>query len=266
MPKKFVNGVNLYYEQVGNGPDLVFISGIACDRGIWNVNLFKDRFRVLTFDNRGVGQSDVPDKPYMMQAFADDTVALCKSLGIKKAHFVGHSMGGHIVQAIAAHHPDLVEKVVIACSEALLSPVSYWSIKLQIDLRKQNVSKRTLLENYMPVLFSLKFLENRDLIAQLIEMTLNNPYPQLDKGYIGQAEAIMAHDTRHLLSKIKCPTLVLGCEKDLLTPIENSEYLHKHISNSTLKVIQNCGHAPFIEVPDQFFKILMEYFLVKSAP
>lgn len=259
MPKILINDLNLYYEQTGEGPDLVFVSGLSCDHAMWDVNQFKDRFRVLTFDNRGVGQSDVPEEPYKMKAFVDDTVALCHALRIKKAHFVGHSMGGHITQYIAAQHPHMVDKLVIACSEAQLSPIAYLATKSQVDLRYQNVPKRILIEVFLPVLFSIPFLADKKRVEKFIDFTLNTSYPQSDKGYIGQVEALDSHDTTHLLSKIKSPTFVLGCENDLITPKEGSEFLNSHIANSTLHIMRHCGHAPFMEHPKLFVKLILDF-------
>ncbi|WP_162264083.1 alpha/beta fold hydrolase [Legionella steigerwaltii] len=249
----------MYYEQTGSGPDLVFISGLSVDHTMWDLKYFTNDFRVLTFDNRGVGQTDTPDAPYSMEGFMKDTVSLCQTLGIKKAHFVGHSMGGHIVQYIAATYPELVDKAIIACSEHEFSIISYLATKLQIDLRQYHVPKKILIENYLPVLFSIDYLnlsENRD---KFIQTTLNNPYPQTDKGYIAQVEAIRKHNTINLLPKIKSPTLVIGCDQDLLTPHENSIFLQNHIPGAKLITIKNCGHAPFIEKPDEFFNLILSF-------
>lgn len=261
MPKIHANGLNFYYEQTGVGPDLVCISGLSCDHTMWDVRKFSDKFRVLVFDNRGVGQSEVPHQHYTMEAFVEDTVALCHALGIKKAHFLGHSMGGHIAQYVAALHPELVDKLVLACSEPEISVISYIATKTQIDLRHHNIPLRLLIETFLPVLFSIEYLEDKRRVEQFITQTMSNPYPQSAKGYIGQVEALRTHNTKHLLSKIKSPTLVLGCKDDLLTPLKNSEYLKNHISHALLTVIDNCGHVPFIEKPKEFWKIILDFLL-----
>jgi pimeloyl-ACP methyl ester carboxylesterase len=102
----------------------------------------------------------------------------------------------------------------------------------------------------------LNLSEHRDKFIQTI---LDNPYPQSDKGYIAQVEAIRKHNTTHLLPKIKSPTLVISCDQDLLTPPENSVFIQKHIPGAQLVTIKNCGHAPFIEKPDEFFKLMLHF-------
>lgn len=258
-----INDINLYYEQTGAGPDLILISGLSGDHSMWDPKYFTDYFRVLTFDNRGVGQTDTPNTPYSMEEFMNDTVTLCHSLGIKKAHFVGHSMGGHIVQYIAANYPELVDKAIIACSEQKFSIISYLATKLQIDLRQYNIHKKTLIENYLPLLFSTDYLSHSENRDNFIRLTLNNPYPQSDEGYIAQVEALRKHNTINLLPKIKSPTLVIGCDKDLLTPHVNSVFLQNHIPGAKLVTIKNCGHAPFIEKPHEFYKIIFRFLIDK---
>ncbi|WP_419420790.1 alpha/beta fold hydrolase [Legionella sp. D16C41] len=259
MPTLKVNNLNMYYEQTGKGPDVVFISGLSADHTMWDLTYFKDSFRVLTFDNRGAGQTDVPEVAYGMDAFIEDTVALCQELGIKKAHFVGHSMGGHIVQYLAANYRELVNKAVIACSEQVFSTISYLATNMQVALRQYNIPKKLLIENYLPVLFSMSYLKEQKNRDNFVQSVLNNPYPQTNKGYIGQVEAIRNHDTTHLLAKIKSPSLVIGCEEDLLTPYENSIFLANHIPHARLATIKNCGHAPFIENPNEFFKLIASF-------
>lgn len=259
MSKRRIKDIQMYYEQEGTGPDLVFISGLSVDHAMWDVSRFSDAFRVLTFDNRGVGQTDIPDGPYSLEMLADDTIALCKDLGIEKAHFVGHSMGGHIAQIIGAQYPEMVHSLTIACSEQQLSTVSYLSTKVQVDLRQRNVPLLTLFECYLPLMFSLSFLEDRMRLVKYIAKTLINPPPQSDKGYILQVEALQKHDTRHLLADIVSPTLIIGCTDDLLTPYKHSEYLRDHIAHAKLVTIPQCGHLPFVEQPDLFFTAIRSF-------
>lgn len=255
------NGLKVYYEQTGKGPDLVFISGLACDHTMWDVSKFTDKFRVLTFDNRGIGLSDVPDKPYTMQAFCEDTVLLCEAVGIKKAHFVGHSMGSHVVQLIGAQHPQLADKLILTCSEPEISPVCYLATKCQIELRSLQIPKRLLVEVFLPLILSSGFLQKKSQVEKFIQDRLNQPNPQSDKGYMGQVEALRTHNTRALLAKIKNPTLVLGCEEDLLTPFKNSEYLKEHIPNAEFAVIKNSGHVVFVEAPEEFIQTIRDFLL-----
>ncbi len=94
------NGVQLYAEQTGQGDDVIFISGLADEGSCWvdQAAALSDRWRITTFDNRGVGQSATPPGEYRITSFAEDTAALMDALGIERAHVVGSSMGGAIAQ------------------------------------------------------------------------------------------------------------------------------------------------------------------------
>jgi 3-oxoadipate enol-lactonase len=99
MPKAMVQGINLYYEVHGSGYPLVLIRGLASNAEYWycQVPAFSSQFSVITFDNRGIGRSDIPDSPFTISTMADDTVGLMDVLGIPRAHVLGISMGGMIV-------------------------------------------------------------------------------------------------------------------------------------------------------------------------
>ncbi|MDR3492254.1 MAG: alpha/beta hydrolase, partial [Gammaproteobacteria bacterium] len=94
--------------------------------------------------------------------------------------------------------------------------------KLQVDMRHLNIPKTILIDSILPVLFSKSFLNHQENIDTFRQLTLMNPLPQSDKGYIAQVEALREHHTTHLLTKITCPTLIIGCEEDVLTPYEGS--------------------------------------------
>ena len=117
MPKIKTNNIELYYEVYGAGQPLVLISGLGYPLWQWHkmVPFLAEHFQVITFDNRGVGQSDKPAGPYTAQMLATDTAGLLDALGIEKAIIAGHSMGGFVAQAMALDFPQKVAKLIL-CS------------------------------------------------------------------------------------------------------------------------------------------------------
>src|SRR6516225_6270009 len=107
MPTATANGVEVWYEREGEGDDVVFISGLTDEGACWvdQVAGLKDRYRITTFDNRGVGRSSTPDGPFQIADFAADTAALIDALELERPHVVGSSMGGAIAQELALVHP-----------------------------------------------------------------------------------------------------------------------------------------------------------------
>src|SRR5467141_1712195 len=104
MPQVRVNDINIHYDIHGAGEPLLMIMGLGASSAAWDpdlVALLSKDFRVITFDNRGTGQSDKPDSPYSIEMFADDAAGLLDKLDIGRAHIFGVSMGGMIAQEFA---------------------------------------------------------------------------------------------------------------------------------------------------------------------
>jgi pimeloyl-ACP methyl ester carboxylesterase len=118
MPKVKVNDVQIYYELHGDGFPLVMINGLGGHVYTWNPDHIREllkRFKLVLFDNRGAGRTDLSDKEYSIKLFADDTAGLMNVLGIPRAHVFGISMGGMIAQELVINYPKKVEKLVL-CS------------------------------------------------------------------------------------------------------------------------------------------------------
>src|SRR5262249_50879893 len=112
------NEIELYYEDHGSGEPLLLISGFACDHAIWGKvepDLVQ-KYRVISFDNRGGGQSSAPDCPYSIKQMAEDAAVLLDAISISQAHVVGHSMGGMIAQELALAHPDKLRSLLLLSS------------------------------------------------------------------------------------------------------------------------------------------------------
>jgi len=118
VPKVSVNGFSLYYEIQGDGEPVVLIPGFAAGRETWVLqtpSLSRD-FRVITFDPRGVSESDKPEGPQSISLLADDLAHLLQALGISKAHIVGASFGGFVAQEFALRYPFMTRKLVLCCT------------------------------------------------------------------------------------------------------------------------------------------------------
>jgi 3-oxoadipate enol-lactonase len=119
MPTAHVNGLDIYHEQAGSGPPLLFISGTGGDlRNKPNQfdGPFPKAFDMVSYDQRGLGRSAKPDVAYTMADYADDASALMGELGIEKAHVIGVSFGGMVAQELALRHPLRVKRLVLACT------------------------------------------------------------------------------------------------------------------------------------------------------
>src|SRR2546427_1069679 len=120
MGKARVNGIEINYVEAGSGDPLLLIMGFGGDHLAWafQTSVFAQSYRVIAFDNRGAGQSDVPDVPYSARMMADDAVGLLDHLKIERAHVLGVSMGGMIAQEVALTHPRRVRSLQLHCTMA----------------------------------------------------------------------------------------------------------------------------------------------------
>lgn len=118
LPRLRVNGIDLYYEKHGSGPPLLLIAGLGCATWMWwrTIPGLSRHFRLIAFDNRGVGESDKPDEPYSMRMMADDAAGLLRALKIEHADVLGISMGGYVAQELALAHPELVRCLIMGAT------------------------------------------------------------------------------------------------------------------------------------------------------
>jgi pimeloyl-ACP methyl ester carboxylesterase len=138
MPHVRVDDIQLYYEERGRGPALLFIAGLGGRPGQFAglVDAFADRYRCITFDNRGgAGQTDKPPGPYSIARFAADTAGLLDALGIDRAHVAGFSMGGMIAQELALRYPERCRSLILEGTAAGVDAYVERFIRLRVSAR-----------------------------------------------------------------------------------------------------------------------------------
>ncbi|MDT5269927.1 MAG: hypothetical protein QOH49_2113, partial [Acidobacteriota bacterium] len=118
MPTASVRGIELYYEEHGQGEPLVLVPGFGMGLWIWyrQVGAFAERFRVIVFDPRGVARTAAPDAPFTMLELADDLAALLEELEVERAHVLGASFGGFVAQEFALAHPARTRSLILCCT------------------------------------------------------------------------------------------------------------------------------------------------------
>jgi 3-oxoadipate enol-lactonase len=260
MPFAAVNGLELNYRLEGDGPEtVVLVNGLADDLETWGFQvepLLTAGYRVLRFDNRGVGASSKPIGPYTTRMFAEDTKALVDHLGLSPFHMVGISMGGMIAQEYALGWPADLASVVLACTYASPGPFcgrmfAFWA-DLVVHAGLSSVMRDVLLWCFTP-----KFFEDRPEEAAQYDTgmrMINQPVP----AYLAQLWSIQHHDTTGRLADIKTPTLVLAGERDILIPVALSKRLQEGIPGAEWATTAG-GHACVWEHPDDFNRCVIEF-------
>lgn len=265
MPKLKSNDIELYYEIHGDGKPLVLISGLGYSLWQWHkmVPLLAEHFTVITFDNRGVGQSDKPDGPYTAQMLAADTVGLLDALEIEKAIIMGHSMGGFIAQALALDFPERVEKLIL-CSTNFGGPhhvpVTPEAMKVLMDVTSDALTR---FKNGLAVSTAPGWSErNPDMIEEWVKWRVANSIEpgayqsQLAIG-LGLLPEAAAFESR--LPGLGIPTLILFGEYDQVVPPANAELLSKQIPNNKVLIFRGAGHFFPIEIPEAASQAVIEF-------
>jgi pimeloyl-ACP methyl ester carboxylesterase len=276
MPMAQLNKVKLSYNTTGNGFPIVFISGLGVDRMCWIYQVvdFQQHFKVIVFDNRGIGKSQRSVGPYSIRMMADDVAELIHYLKINKAHVVGTSMGGMIAQELAINYPGIVEKLVLCSTFAKpydtielitkgIREIVNEEVKNIFNFNPKKLLFEKLFDYLLLQIFSESYIkENRYIIEKTLREYLSNiTYAET---FIKQLAAIHKHNTVDRLNQISAETLVLTGTCDKLVPHECSDTLAKYITNSHLFKI-DCGeHGMHFENPEQFNKIVIDYLSSKT--
>lgn len=261
MSRVRVRDIEMFYVEAGAGEPVLLIMGFGADHTAWafQMGALAARYRVIAFDNRGVGQTDAPDHPYTTRLMALDTLGLMDALRIDRAHLIGVSMGGMIAQELALERPQRVRSLHLGCTLAqpdayLLALNAAWC-DMRIKLSREATLRTLGLWLFAPTTFN----ERADLVEMLLQNSLANPYPQTLTGFLRQSEAVATHDTLGRLSSIRCPTLVSVAEDDILVPPRFSRVIASRIRGAELRVITGAAHGYFLERPEAFNQLSLDF-------
>jgi 3-oxoadipate enol-lactonase len=266
MPRTDANGVSLYYELVGKGKRLLCISGTGSDLRQAprpTDGPLSDNFEVLAYDQRGLGQSSVPEWPYAMKDFADDAAALLDAVGWDDCLVIGISFGGMVAQEVAIRHPSRARRLVLACTSAGgAGGASYPLHKLAEMVPAQRSALRMeLIDTRWDEAWRQA---NPEMVALLgARMGLDGPEGEAVPGLTNQLAARAEHDTAGRLGSITCPTLVCGGRFDGIAPPANSEFLARAIPGARLEMFDG-GHGFFMQDATALPSIIT--FLSADAP
>lgn len=261
-----VNGIKMHYLDVGNPDDLpiVLLHGMTLNHRMWNpqIKVLKENYRVITYDIRGHGKTEVTDGQYTYRMFVEDLIALLDYLQIDKAVLCGLSMGGAIAMRAFELYSERIHALILCDtrSEADSNETKYWR-ENSITLIKQGGLKQFTLE-FMEALFPVETMENQPETVEFIRNTILSSSP---RGICGVLLAQAARtDLTYSIQKINIPTLIMIGEKDNFTPLASSKTMNKKIPNSELKIISGAGHVSNLENREEFNQHLLEF--LKKLP
>ncbi len=253
--------VQIAWEERGAGQPLVLVHGLGYGRWGWEpvVEAFAERFRVITLDNRGIGDSDVPPGPYTAGDMAADVAGVLDAAGVARAHVVGTSLGGMVAQELALSFPDRVDRLVLVCTtpggpRAFPFPVG--TQRLLDDARNLSpeVALRRFVEN---ALAPDTPAECPELVERLYALRL--AHPPDPAGWSAQAAVSTSFDVFDRVGAIETPTLVVHGTADAVVDSRNAPLLAERLPNARLELVEGAGHLLFWEDPEQFVALVTEF-------
>jgi 3-oxoadipate enol-lactonase / 4-carboxymuconolactone decarboxylase len=248
MPTINANGVELFYDLTGpeDAPVVIFSTSVGATLEMWDpqVRALLDRFRLLRYDTRGHGRSEVVDRPTSIEELADDLAGLLDALGIAKAHLVGLSLGGMTGQALALRHPDKLESLVLLATSAYLPPAEAWTERAA-TVRSKGMA--TIADTVMSRWFTRAFRERAPaIVAAIRERFVANDA----NGYAICCEAIRDMDLRPAIGAVRTPTLILAGADDPATPVAMMEDIRARIPDAEMIIVPRTAHLLNIERPE----------------
>lgn len=243
------------YAVFGEGEPIIWVHGLGSQRGSWHYQIanFKKDYRVVTIDLLGHGVNRT-DKPITLTTMAADVIDILNELGIQSAHFVGHSLGGVVVQEILESYPGYVTSTVLANTMSIL-PTCVGSTVAQQRIKKLKEIGVEAYENDVFNNCSYKRYGDkkyREFLERLLLSINPNTYPQAAVSPVG------VNYTNTLLTNTK-PMLVIGSLFDRVTPYINALTTYGFARGAKLKTFYNSGHIPQLEEYEEFNQTLSDF-------
>src|SRR3954447_23429629 len=252
-------GVTLNYEISGEGDPLVLIMGTSGSIALWGemIPRLAEEYRVIAFDNRGLGGSERGEGEISVASMAEDVSALMHALDVPRAHVMGWSLGSAVVQELALAHPEQVASAIMYATWGRCDGFQRFiltALRLPYAIRDMDAALATA-----GLAFSPQLLDHPDFQEMLAPML--PAFPQTEEQMqvtTEQWDADLAHDTLDRLAEITAPTLVVVGEQDLLTPPRQARAVAEAIPGARFELVTGPGssHGLHIERPDDLVRIV----------
>jgi O-succinylbenzoate synthase len=256
--------INLAYDVTGTGEPVLFIAGRGGLGRTWHLHqvpaFLAAGYRVITFDNRGVGATANADG-FTTETMVADTAALIESLGVGPVRIVGVSMGSYIAQELLVARPDLVSQAVLMATRGRLDRAREFFRTAEDEFAAAGVPLPTAYDAKIRLLesFSPKTLSNDVAVAEWISMFTIWP-TKVTPGLIRQGAASPQGNRLPAYQGITTPVLVIGFADDVVTPPHLGKEVADAIPGAQYLQVADTGHLGFLERPEMVNSLVLKYF------
>jgi 3-oxoadipate enol-lactonase len=236
-----------------DAPPLVLSNSLGTTLAMWDpqADTLAEHFRLIRYDTRGHGGSDIPPGPYSIEDAGQDVIDLLDHLGVERAHVAGVSLGGMTTLWLGSHAPDRVAKLIPICTAAQLGPPQNWAERAKL-VRAQGT--QAIVDATMERWFTESYRAANSLEA-LRAMFISIS----DEGYANCCSIIERMDLRPGLAQITAPTLVIAGADDPATPPEHAEAIVAAIPGARLEVLDPGAHLINVERPEAVTRLMLEH-------
>lgn len=245
-------------EGPADAPVLVLSNSLGTTLEMWDdqAPALAERFRLVRFDSRGHGRSEVPDGPYVIEELGRDVLALLEDLGLERVHFCGLSMGGMTGMWLAVNAPERIDRLALCSTSTHMPPADGWHERAA-TVRAEGMG--AIADGAIERWFSAP--DGRpDAVQRVRQGLLDSPA----EGYAASCEAIAAHDLREQIAAITAPTLVIVGDEDPATPPDHARFIASRVDGARLVELERARHLLNVEHPDRVTRELLDHFTLVS--
>jgi 2-hydroxy-6-oxonona-2,4-dienedioate hydrolase len=256
----------LHYREAGHGAPVILLHGLGGDGSRWGPNIgpLATTFHVIALDQIGFGQSDKPLANYHIGMLSEFLVDFMKAVGTPRASLVGNSMGAQVAEYTAVHYPSAVDRIVLIDGAGYMRSPDTPAVDPHLR-QIQNGVTRDETREFMRILFHDKSLVTDQVVDDNFMLRLRSAFAisKIQESFDRSVGGI----TQSEMQTIKAPTLIVWGRYDELAgpPERGGERLHRDIAGSRLIVIDNAGHMPQLERPDDVNGLLKEFLSTQTS-
>jgi 3-oxoadipate enol-lactonase len=264
-----INGIRVHYVDTGRNlqnPPIVLIHGFPFSSEMWKpqIEFLKERYRVISYDIRGHGNTDDGDGQYTIELFVDDLIALLDNLKVKKVVLCGLSMGGYIALRAVERNPERVSSLIL-CDTGPQADSNDVKLRRFANMKAvKTKGVKAFAEGFVKAVFRPESFESRPHEVEAIRSMIES---NSEMGICGTLLALACRtDTTESLDLIRVPTLIMVGEEDKICPPKLSELMDSRISNSEIHILADAAHMSNLETTEEFNEHLSNFLASNVSP
>ena len=263
-----IEGTRMNYVDIGSGegPPIVFVHGLSGTWQNWLENLpyFAQKRRCIAMDLPGFGFSEMPREKISISGYARQVDALCEQLDLGRCVVVGNSMGGFVTAEMEIRYPERVTRAALVAAAG----ISITNLRRRPLLTGARMiaafgATSAAQSRFLATRPNLRWLFTNFVFRHPTRLAPDLVYEQVRgagrPGFVAALDALTSYDFRDRLPEIKCPTLIVWGEHDMLVPVEDAEEFERLIPESRTIILEDTGHVPMLERPVKFNELLDEF-------